>query len=176
MFTTEKNQEEPRKYRRYHMPDIIRNIHLLSPYDLLRNLHTELEAAEQGHGHYIWGSEHPYRPTLRRINISFPHADIFDEGDRLRIALEIPGSSKDDIELDMEEDHFRIQARTTFEKCVEHKYMVHCEEREGKFSREISLPVPVLPEDAKASYKNDVLEIEVPKKRKESKRVKVAVE
>ncbi|UCH89965.1 MAG: Hsp20/alpha crystallin family protein [Thermoplasmata archaeon] len=167
---------ENRRYRRYYSPDMLRNLDMLSPFDMLRNLKYELENSERGLGHHIFDREHPYRPPLLRISMDFPHADIFDEGDKLRIALEIPGTTKEDIELDMEEEHFRIHAKTRFEKCVESAYFVRCEEREGEFEREFKLPSPVNPEAAKASYKNDILEIEVPKKKQERKRTKVAIE
>jgi HSP20 family protein len=172
----DESTKDPKKIRRYYHPDIFRNLHMLSPFDLLRNLHNELEHNERGMGNYIWGRDRPYRPLLLRRGLEFPHTNIFDEGEKLRIAIEIPGTTKQDIDLDMEEDLFRIHAKTKFEKCVEHSYFVHCEEREGEFTREIKLPIPVNPDDAKAIYKNDVLEIEVPKKRLDRKWKKIAIE
>jgi HSP20 family protein len=173
---TDEDNDELKRIRKRYSPEVFRNVHMLSPFDMLRNLKNEMDMMERGFGNFIWDDEHPYRPLSHMHSLDFPHMEIFDEGDRLRIALEIPGSSKEDMEIEMEEDHFRIQARTKYEKCVENSFFVRCENRESTFVRELSLPVPVNPDEAKASYKNDVLEIVVSKKREEKKRTKVAIE
>ena len=172
----EEQNDDPKKIRKRYSPDIFRNVHMLSPFDMLRNLKSELDMMERGFGNHIWDEEHPYRPLAHMRSLDFPHMEIFDEGEKLRIALEIPGSSRDDIEIEMDEDHFRIKAKTRYEKCVENSFFVRCEHRESTFQRELKLPVPVNPDDAKASYKNDVLESEVAKKREEKKRTRVAID
>jgi HSP20 family protein len=172
----EETDSERKKIDRRYSPDIFRDLHMLSPFDMLRNLRKELDNIERGYGNAIWSGERPYRPLARLRNLGFPHMDILDEGDNLRVLIEIPGATKEDLELEMEEDQFRVHAVTKVEKCVENEYYVRCEKREKEFDRLIKLPVPVDPEQAKACFKNDVLDIEVPKKREEKKRTKVAIE
>ena len=171
----EETNNEKKINKRY-SPDMFRDLHMLSPFDMLRNLRRELDNIERGYGNAIWSGERPYRPLANLRRMGFPHTDILDEGDNLRILIEIPGAEKDDLELEMEEDHFRIHATTKVEKCVEHEYFVRCEKREKTFDRVIKLPVPVDAENAKASFKNDVLDVEVPKKREKKKRTKIAIE
>ena len=168
--------DERRIYRRIYTPDIFRTVHMLSPYDMLRNLKAELDNMERGMGHHIWDEKRRRRPLALNITFGTPHYDIFDEGDNLKIVVEIPGGSKEDIDLDMAEDHFEIKARTRYHKCVENAFSVRCEEREGEFGRKVDLPIPVDPNGARASFKNDVLEIEVPKKQVDKKRTKIAIE
>jgi len=171
----EETNNEKKINKRY-SPDVFRDLHMLSPFDMLRNLRRELDNIERGYGNAIWSDERPYRPLANLRRMGFPHTDILDEGDNLRILIEIPGAEKDDLELEMEEDHFRIHAVTRVEKCVEHEYFVRCEKRQKTFDRFIKLPVPVDAANAKATFKNDVLDIEVPKKREEKKRTKIAID
>lgn len=173
---SEETDTNRKKIDKRYSPDIFRDLHMLSPFDMLRNLRKELDNIERGYGNMIWSGERPYRPLARLRNLGFPHMDIIDEGDNLRVLIEIPGATREDLELEMEEDHFRIHAVTKVEKCVENEYFVRCEKREKEFERSIKLPVPVDPDNARASFKNDVLEIVVPKKREEKKRTKVEIE
>jgi HSP20 family protein len=173
---TEKSEDEYRRYRKRYSPDIFRNLDMLSPFDMLRNLKHELDIVERGQGNYIWGSEHPHRPPQFHVSMDFPQMDIFDEGENLKIVIEIPGGSKEELELEMEEFRFNIHAKTKIEKCVEDAYVVRCSHREREFGREIRLPTAVIPDEAKASFKNEVLEIIVPKKKEERKRAKISIE
>jgi len=50
----EEQIDDPKKIRKRYSPDIFRNVHMLSPFDMLRNLKTELDMMERGFGNFIW--------------------------------------------------------------------------------------------------------------------------
>ncbi len=102
-------------------------------------------------------------------------ADCYETENSVISCFEIPGADKDDIELNITDDYIEV----TVEKETEHK-----EEKEGiktysvgrsQFYRRQALPANVDPNKAKASYKNGVLRVEVPKD-KESKKRKIKIE
>jgi len=168
------NDKYLKKSRRGLTPLVFDNLDMLSPYDLLRNLRYELDQLEHGFGNYIWGNKWSHPPNLLR-HLEFPHIDIFNEDDKLKIAVEITGSSKENIQLDIGEDNLRIHAKTKLEKRVEGAYIVQFREQESEFTREVSLPIRVVPDEATAIYKNDILEIEVPKKKMERKSIRINI-
>lgn len=89
-----------------------------------------------------------------------PLVDIINEESRIRVIAELPGVSKDDIQL------------TTTEKTLTIK--VDTEER--KYYKEVELPEEVIPDQTKATYKNGILEITLQKREKGRKGVGIKIE
>merc|ERR1712000_294917 len=90
-------------------------------------------------------------------------ADLIDEKGALVIRAEIPGVSKDDIKVKVTEDRVDISAKLDRKKeGKEENY--YCYERTyGAWQRSFSLPERVKSEQARAKYKDGVLEIDLPK-------------
>ncbi len=80
-----------------------------------------------------------------------PLVDVIDEGNKVRIIAEIPGVEKDRIKL-------RVQGKKLFIKASNEK---------RKYYKEVDLPAEVNIKEAKATYRNGVLEVEIPKKETE---------
>ena len=89
--------------------------------------------------------------------------DVFEDDDRVVIRLEIPGMDKQDLDIEVQGDVVVVRGEKRFEReSSEGRYRVlQC--AYGSFRRIVPLPVPVLTEQAKASYRNGVLRIELPK-------------
>lgn len=81
-----------------------------------------------------------------------PLIDLIEDTDVLRVIAEIPGVTKEDIELSATENSLLIQAES-----VKHKYY-----------KELDLPCMVFPESASAKFKNGVLEVELKKELQQS--------
>lgn len=81
-----------------------------------------------------------------------PLIDIIEDTDVLRVIAEIPGVTKEDIDLSATENSLLIQAES-----VKHKYY-----------KELDLPCMVFPESASAKFKNGVLEVELRKELQQS--------
>ncbi|MGC8976748.1 MAG: Hsp20/alpha crystallin family protein [Candidatus Ratteibacteria bacterium] len=103
--------------------------------------------------------------------------DIYQDAENVVIKAEIPGMNKEDINVSLTEDTVTISAKKTEEKKVEKENYLRKEIRTGSFSRSFTLPCAVDREKVKATYKNGILEIVLPKSEKEkAKEVKVEIE
>jgi HSP20 family protein len=89
--------------------------------------------------------------------------DVFESDDRLLVRLEVPGLDKKDLHIDVGDDAIVVSGEKRFEQeATEGRWhVVQC--AYGSFSRSIPLPVPVKPGAAKASYKDGILRIDLPK-------------
>jgi len=105
------------------------------------------------------------------------NVDIYEDADNVVIKAEIPGVNKEDISVSLTDDTVTISGKKTEEKKIEKENYYRKEIRTGSFSRSFTLPCAVDKEKVKATYKNGVLEIVLPKSEKEkAKEVKIEVE
>ena len=105
-----------------------------------------------------------------------PLADIIDEGDKYVIEVELPGMSKEDIEIYTYDNTLEVIARRKFERRVEKEGVLRMERAYTGFRRVFPLPRDADPEKIKAKYENGVLRIEVGKRGEEKGRKKVNIE
>ncbi|HEK25894.1 MAG: Hsp20/alpha crystallin family protein [Hydrogenobaculum sp.] len=103
-----------------------------------------------------------------------PAIDVYETDKEVVIKAEIPGVKKEDLEVSVKDNVLYIKGEKKEEK-EENTEAVHRVERiYGKFERMISLPPNVKTQDAKAEYKDGVLEIRFPKK-EESQSTKINI-
>ncbi len=89
--------------------------------------------------------------------------DIFEDSKKVLIRLEVPGMEKEDFDIEVREDVVIVRGEKRLEQQVsEGRYRVmQC--AYGTFYRTIPLPGPVIADKAKATYRNGVLKITLPK-------------
>ncbi len=92
-----------------------------------------------------------------------PFIDVIETDKEVIATAEMPGLEKEDIDINLTEDRLEISAETKHEEKKEEKGYIYRERRTGSYYRAISLPSSVDPENSKASYKNGVLEVKMPK-------------
>lgn len=89
--------------------------------------------------------------------------DVFEDDQRLVVRLEVPGMEKQDIDIQVEDDVLVISGEKRFEReSTDGRWRV-MQRAYGSFRRAVPLPVPVLADEAAASYRNGVLRVELPK-------------
>jgi len=98
--------------------------------------------------------------------------DIFEEGDNFVVKAEIPGLKKEDIEVNLTGDMITISGEKKKEEKVEKKDYYRVERSYGSFSRSFRLPKEVQTDKAKATFKDGVLEVKVPKTEEAKKKEK----
>ena len=98
--------------------------------------------------------------------------DIFEEGDNFVVKAEIPGLKKEDIEVNLTGDMITISGEKKKEEKVEKKDYYRVERSYGSFTRSFRLPKEVQTDKAKATFKDGVLEVKVPKTEEAKKREK----
>ncbi|MFX1512394.1 MAG: archaeal heat shock protein Hsp20 [Promethearchaeota archaeon] len=80
-----------------------------------------------------------------------PLIDILEENEIIRVIAEMPGVAKLDIDLSATEDNLLIKAES--------------KANDRKYAKEIDLPASVVPETAKATFKNGILEVTLHRKK-----------
>ncbi|CDF59356.1 Hsp20/alpha crystallin family protein [Thermobrachium celere] len=101
-----------------------------------------------------------------------PRIDVIETEKEVKVKAEIPGISKDDLDIVVYDEEVRISGE--FKKSDEYKdeNLRRVERYYGSFSRVVPLPSEVKSEEAKADYKDGILTITIPKADVQSSRGK----
>ncbi len=92
-----------------------------------------------------------------------PPVDIFEQPEAIRIMVEAPGVSPDDVNISLENNVLTIQG-TKKQPAEEGAEQVHRYERiYGTFERRFTLPATVDANNIKATYEHGVLTVTLPK-------------
>ena len=84
-------------------------------------------------------------------------------GDQLELDIEVPGMDPGDFDLSIDGQQLRIAGERHYSNQRREGAYWLTERAYGRFVRSISLPAAVQPEGAKASYRNGILHVEIPK-------------
>jgi HSP20 family protein len=107
----------------------------------------------------------PGRRALRPMEEAWlPAVDVSETADKITVKAEIPGMEAKDIEISMVGDTLTIKGekKAEHEEKEENYHMI--ERSYGSFSRAMKLPGMVDADKVKATYKNGVLIVVLPKK------------
>jgi len=99
----------------------------------------------------------------RGAGIWRPLVDILDTETAIVIEVEVPGIDKDDISIDLKENVLTIKGERKQQADRQDENYYQRERRFGWFQRTFTLPGYVQPESIKATFKQGVLKIEIPK-------------
>lgn len=104
-----------------------------------------------------------------------PSCEIHDEDKMYSISLDIPGLRKEDIDIEVKDNHLHISGERKYEKKTDKQNVLRSERRYGKFSRVFSLPQNVNSDAIQARFENGVLELTLPKEEKsQSKKIQIS--
>lgn len=94
---------------------------------------------------------------------AFMAADVFDDDEKVIVRIEAPGMSREDLNVESNGDILTVwgEKRLDRESSYGRYRVVQC--AYGSFRRDVTLPVPVKVDKTKASYRDGVLRIELPK-------------
>lgn len=102
-------------------------------------------------------------PAETGTMMRMPAVDVYEEKDNVVIKAEIPGLSKEDINVQVTGSTLMIKGEKKREEEVKEDDYYRCERSFGSFTRAVALPSDVKPDQVKASFKNGVLEVRLPK-------------
>ncbi|MBQ0105057.1 MAG: Hsp20/alpha crystallin family protein [Armatimonadetes bacterium] len=91
-----------------------------------------------------------------------PATDVLEDENSIIVRCDLAGVDKENIKIDIEGDKLSIRGER---KRDSGKYL-KAERPEGVFARSFRIGIPIEQEKIKASYKNGVLDITVPKAEK----------
>jgi len=142
----------------------------------------------------VWEPHRSFRPFQRNVGRFFnefdwghqdaeglddttwtPKVDIYETDNSYVLNAELPGLTKEEINIDVNDNTLTLKGEKKFEEKVEKDNYVRVERHYGSFSRSFVLSEDVNPEAIKASYKEGVLELTLPKK-EEAKPKEIKVE
>lgn len=105
-----------------------------------------------------------------------PPVEVTERGGQLVIRADLPGLGKDDVKVEVRDDAIAIQGERRQEKEEKRRGFYRSERSYGSFYREIPLPDGAAAEQAKASFRNGVLEVTMPAPPKIAKGRRLSIE
>ena len=125
----------------------------------------------------VWGGERGKLPSLLGERMWSPALDMYETDKDVVVKAELPGLKAKDVDISVDGDMLTIKGDRKFEEEVKEENFYRLERRYGSFERVIPLPADVKKDAIKASYKNGILEVHLPKEEEaKPKRLKVKVE
>jgi HSP20 family protein len=102
---------------------------------------------------------------------------MFDRDSEFVVKADIPGMSKEDIDISVKGNMLTISGEQKSEEKIDEDDYHYRERTYGKFQRNVALPQGVDAENIKASYKDGTLEITMPQTEEaKPKQIEVTVE
>ncbi|RTZ60005.1 MAG: Hsp20/alpha crystallin family protein [Gammaproteobacteria bacterium] len=131
-----------------------------NPFEELLRLQRELERLAQS---ALSSAGEAEKELERGLKFIMP-MEVYETPSELVVKVELPGVKKENTEVVIRDNYLIVKAEKK-EETEENKEHIHIKERiYGKFERIIPLPTDVDTDKAKASFKDGVLEIRLPKK------------
>jgi len=89
--------------------------------------------------------------------------DVAENDDAFVVKASVPGMNPEDLEITLTDNTLTIKGEVKADETIdEERYHVR-ERRYGRFTRSLSLPVPVESDDVDATYENGILTLNIPK-------------
>jgi HSP20 family protein len=102
-------------------------------------------------------------PSSLLQGINFPSIEMYEEKDRFVVKVEVPGLEKEDIHISVVDHTLQLRGEVKKEEAKENQDYLYNERVYGAFFREIPLPSAVNTGQIRATFKNGILTIEMPK-------------
>lgn len=92
-----------------------------------------------------------------------PNTDIYEDKDQYLFRMELPGIKKDDLEIELSNQTLTIKGEKKESQEIRKEQYHRIETLSGSFYRSFRLPRPVDHQKIKASLKEGILELQIPK-------------
>jgi HSP20 family protein len=121
----------------------------------------------------------PFGAMRERLRTFSPSLDVKEDGKEIAVKAELPGMDEKDIEVLLMENTLTLRGEKKEEKEDKGENYYHTERTFGSFTRVIPLPAGIDANKIKATFKNGVLNVKLPKTEEEKmkgKKIPVSVE
>ena len=119
-----------------------------------------------------WESAFLPSTRLATDTIRQPLLDLADNGKEYVLTAELPGITKEDLNVHVTENSIEISSEKRTEEKEEKEGYIRRERRYSNFYRSIPLPDEILPKKADAELKEGILTVKLPKAKPEEKKAK----
>jgi HSP20 family protein len=124
-----------------------------SPFDRLASFRDEINRLFDVSAPSDSGFFSGWNPTL----------DVYDEKERFLVSIELPGMKKEEINLSFQDGVLTVSGERKHEREGQEGETFRSERYFGKFQRSVNLPASVDAAKISATYKDGVLQIDLPK-------------
>ena len=125
------------------------------PFAFMRRITEELDRA------FGPREDVPWMPELYP-RMWAPQIEVFERNEKFVVRVDLPGMKKEEVKIEVTHDELTIEGERKVEKEEKEEALYRTERTYGKFFRRIEIPEYVKAENAVATFKNGVLEIEMP--------------
>jgi HSP20 family protein len=94
-----------------------------------------------------------------------PPMDLFEEPERYILRADLPGVSAASVDIQVEEGNLVLRGERQMESDISREAFLRIERPYGEFRLQIALPAAVDAASIRATHKNGVIEILLPKKK-----------
>ena len=101
--------------------------------------------------------------TQPSVSKWYPAVDVLESKDSYLIRAELPGMRNEDLKTEVNEGMLTLSGERKFEEPANGVEYHRVERAAGKFSRSFYLPQTVKHDGIKATYRDGILEVQVPK-------------
>lgn len=110
------------------------------------------------------------RRAQRRSANVFPPVNIYDDGERFRLRAEMPGVSKESLEIDARRGELTIRGVRSDSTPPEKANWHRRERQSGEFRRTVQLPEEIDTSKVKAKLRQGILEVTAPRLKEAQKK------
>ena len=133
----------------------------------------ELESIQQNVNRLLASEEAPrFAPRARA---AYPPLNVWSSADGLVLDAEMPGVDPRDVEISVVGDELSLHGKVNVQEPAAGETVLRRERPAGEFQRTLQLPFRANPGAVKATFKNGILRIAVPRSEDEKPR-KIAIE
>lgn len=104
------------------------------------------------------------------FSLRAPAVDLYEGEEEVVVKAEVPGMDKENLKIDLTDSMLTISGEKKKEEDVKEEAYSYSERSYGSFTRSLQLPCAVKSEKAKATFKNGILEVKLPKTEEAKKR------
>jgi HSP20 family protein len=134
----------------------------LGPFEMLNALRDEMDR--------FWRDPlrvgplaFPFGSVTTSANEFMPRVDVYEQDNTIVVTAELPGLTKDDVQVELDDDGLVIRGKTQAQREVKEDAYYRAERSFGAFFRRLPVPFEVQPEQIRASMTDGVLEVRIPR-------------
>ena len=144
----------------------------MSPFAMMRRFMEEMEQQWAP-----FGAGRGEQGIAARGGTAFaPPLEIFEREGHLVVRADLPGLTKEDVQVEVTDDSLTIAGERRSEHDTQHEGLFRSERHYGTFHRHIPLPEGVDAAQVKASFQDGVLEVTMPAPRPQARGRQIEVQ
>lgn len=166
---SEQSQGQGRSLSRhddYYFPSLSGDLFSLSPFALLREMTDWMDRSYTGSPSRGAGASQMWAPAL----------EVRKKDNNLVVCADLPGIDSKDVKVEVDNDTLIIQGERKHEHAEDKEGWHRSERTYGNFYRAIPLPEGAKSDQAKADFRNGVLEITIPVEEPKSNRRQIQIQ